>query len=338
MSAKQLPIYPTQLVGKLHHSLPQSIISDKQRFEAWFFSNYIQLFCNKGDRGSFPVNFYEYFLWDHPFPPLYAEKLTRGTIEMLGMDLFDFIVKCIDSGKYVYAYVDEFYVPFLTYQRWHYVHDIMIYGYDLETRELDAVGMTQANHFGTARITFEQFMEGYQAPTQHEYQHDIFLLHEKFNTTYEFDLVLVRELLEDYVYSRNTSTRYRMVANPLDCLFGMEIYDRYMDDLRLAKETGELISYLPIHTMMEHKECMLRRMEYMRDHGHVDAERVVPVMEAYREVTLATQVLRSMILKRHRTRKDNPTVDQLLDKVAVIRDKERQVLLDFLDILPDTQA
>ncbi|MCD1259752.1 hypothetical protein B5M42_013000 [Paenibacillus athensensis] len=336
MTARALPVFPAILKAKLHHTLPQSIISDRDAYEPWFQSNYIQLYCPRGDRGSFHVNFYEYFVWVHPIPAVMAQHLRRETVGIMSSNPIDFIVASIDRGFYFYTYVDEFYLPLFLYQKFHFVHDLLIYGYDLEIRQFDVVGKTEANQFGTAKISFEQFLESYdESHITADYQRDIFLLSERQSEHrhYRFDPVLVRELLTDYIESRNTSERLRMYSNPLDWHFGIDVFNRYIADMELAKETGEIISYLPVHTLFEHKACMTSRFEYMSRNGFADAARLEPLTDKYRRHVLhGANVLRSMILKRH-TAKTDPTVDQLIAKIHGIVAAEREILPEVLEVL-----
>ncbi|GIQ67221.1 hypothetical protein DUZ99_17600 [Xylanibacillus composti] len=332
-TVKQLPVYPTRIHGRLHHALPHSIISRTAAYEAWFKSNYIQLYCPNETRGSYHVNFFGYFVWMQRFPCFYVERFKRSTLARTNADIISFIQRCIDDGLYFYTYADEFYVPLFWHERGHVLRDFLIHGYNAERRTFDVVGVRKDSQIGSTVVSFDDFLASYESTEVSEFfQDDIFLLKELPEDEYEFDPVLVKELLDEYLHSRNTSTRFRMRANPRPDLYGMSVYDQYIEDLRLTEETKEYVSFIPAQIIMEHKQLMVDRIAYMADHAVLDPVMLRQIQTDYEEAAKRSAILRSSILKHNRLQRGS-LIKDIISDVCTIRTIEQEVLGRLLDEL-----
>lgn len=110
-----------------HHSLPLLIPFISPKTEGWYMNNFINIFY----RYEYP-SFYDYTDYKCFYSGIMdIDTFTYSTA--LCFNTIDFFTECISSNKYIYAWVDQFYIsatPF--YEKKHDIHPILIYGYDLK--------------------------------------------------------------------------------------------------------------------------------------------------------------------------------------------------------------
>lgn len=191
---------------------------------------------------------------------------------MFDKEIVDFVVDSIDRGYYVYLNVDEYFIPDRgCYHKQHFSHDTLVHGYDLESRTFKILGFNKIGSYESTDVSFKEFSQSYHSLDKIEnHCHQIYLYQYNQDGKYDFNAKLVKETLEDYLYSRNTSERFSMLAEPWDRAYGMESYDclqKYFQDL-LANKIHTDIRHL--HILWEHKSCMRLRTEYMYENGFIE--------------------------------------------------------------------
>lgn len=113
-----------------HHSLPLLIPFITPQTEGWYMNNFINIFY----RYEHPT-FYDYTDYKCFYSGIMdTDAFTFDTA--LQFNTTDFFKKCICSNKYIYAWVDQFFVSATPHHdREHNIHPILIYGFD-EDREV----------------------------------------------------------------------------------------------------------------------------------------------------------------------------------------------------------
>lgn len=87
----------------------------------------------------------------------------------------------------------------------------------------------------------------------------------KKSITYELNMHLIKGLLQDYLYSHNSSNRNMMNSNPLSDTndYGISIYNGFSEHLKgIQHNTTKKDIKIP-HLIYEHKECMMLRLKYL---------------------------------------------------------------------------
>ncbi|KWX70218.1 hypothetical protein AMQ84_29465 [Paenibacillus riograndensis] len=262
-----LPVVQPPIWGYQFFAFPLSIVLAHDKSLPWFYSNYIQVCYDKRSDPPIPFTFY---IHDHTLNPwLHVERLQRGTMGIIKRNIVEFIRDCLDEGMYCNLNVDEFFIPEReVYRKSHLSHDILIHGYDLEEQTFQLMGFTDKHNFASTSVRFTDFEQAYHNIDVIDHQavcDRIFLYKWNESGQYDFDLTLVQETLEDYLLSRNTSARFRMVASPWNhCDYGLKTYAsllHYFEQL-LNGHTGFDVRH--IHSLWEHKSLMTARIRYMQ--------------------------------------------------------------------------
>jgi hypothetical protein len=264
MSKKSLPLTEPPIIGYLHHAYTLSITGNCHNFDDWFNSGYVQLY---GDNLSGGINFFDHDFTHMPQPLLSSHSMCIDAFVKGKYDIIDFIIHCLDTNYYVYTFVDESFIPgkeaYSLKQR--FAHEILICGYDLDTRQFDSVGFSDSFQYGKSKINFEDLANAFNnLIITSKHMNNIHLLQPKHDIEYAFNLGLVRELLDDYYTSRNTSEKYSMIRPPCQRVFGMELYDFLIDDFEQVINGKTEIKINSLHILWEHKKCMLNRTLYMQ--------------------------------------------------------------------------
>ena len=322
----------------MHHALPLSIIPEEDaKFDEWFYSNYIQLFCSAGDSyDPSDINFQSMFVWDHKYPHLDLISVTRDQVRIFSNNLFDFIATSISNGYYFHTYVDEYYVPLEHYQTSHVTRDILIYGIDLEEQRLHVLGYNSTKKVGSEVITFQQFLEGYEAaPKEIDWAHGINIYKRKFDKEYKFDIVHVMNILESYLESK--SIHLRGVTNPLNWYYGLDTI-RAISRILSNDEPKPYLSNVPGTILCEHKEIMKNRMIFIRNKNLVaDRGALDKLIDEYDEVVKEYGVLKALVLKYNRKAQQS-LITQMVNKLEAVIELEYTILSNLLALLRNNIA
>lgn len=355
MSARLLPINPAPpITGRLRHAYPLSILSTDDAYLPWFHSNYIQLFCPVV-RG-FAESHVDFFYSPHypSMPLLGVERFDRSLVEeTLRRDAGEFIAQCIDRGRYIGLYVDEFHLPGTSsYQRQHFLHRLLVYGHDIGLRGAEggrvevlgfrdsgryepyAVGLQdiqRALHSGPLLEDADAASAGHRPPEVGR-TCEIWLAHRRPWNRCVFDPQLVIEQLEDYLLARDTSARLRL----LDTGYygqessGCQVYGSIIRRVEHSKACPGYFDVLSLHVLWEHKKCMLGRIEYLERLGYLEAgQRLGPRFEEVRE---QAAILRMMMLKSSLSG-DLSLIRRMVPRLEAMARDERLVLEEVLGTL-----
>jgi hypothetical protein len=132
----------------LHHFFSVSIILARDCFKPWYYQNYTNIFSY-----VLGESFNDYAFFDF-LPPGYWDVLHQSYLPnnliKEQTNIVDFITKMIDENWYVSIDLDEYYLPIKpSYQKYRYIHPMMIYGYNNRKREFLCIGIGRKNAEGT---------------------------------------------------------------------------------------------------------------------------------------------------------------------------------------------
>ena len=339
---KILPIAVPPIIGYLHHAYPLSILANWTTYLPWFYSNYIQLYCPKNlidSRQDRTVKFDFYLCPDQPIsfqslsisPYLKVRLLHRDLIFKSPTDIASFIIACIDEGYYVRPTVDEYFLHYSpAYKKRHFVHEILIYGYDNQT--FVGIGFDKKGDYAAYPIAFAELEQAvvHADLTGHYDPDGLRLFKYDPQAEYDFDIQLVREHLEDFLYAKNTSQRFRMLANPTDGAYGLATYECLKHYIKSFFVPPFSFDIRPMHILWEHKICMAYRLKYMEAQGYLKSEDGFFIQ--YDEVARKIGVLRMMLLKFRKTRSP-ALIHRVCLHLDAIAEAEKGLLQNLLDNL-----
>ncbi len=199
--------------GFLYWGFTLSITMKNEKSHPWFYTNFIQLHCNrdflekkKKLRFDFYLGRYEY-RYNNPF--LITQMLSPELFpDLKGDRMIDFFIHAIDQGYYPVPFVDEHYLSQSpSYKNRHLPHHVMLCGYDLERELFIKKGFDRKGLFGKQETTFTEIKSAYdhmleelEADEKNEFHPDhqrsfLFKYNEQYS--YDFSIDQVQQQIED---------------------------------------------------------------------------------------------------------------------------------------------
>jgi hypothetical protein len=316
MSLLELNINP-DIRGYQHHAFTLGIILKEKENYFWLYNNYIQLvYSKKGGLDTFNFNM-EFATHQTPF---IRNTLDDYLLDLLSIDKIDYIITALEHGKYVEMCVDEYYIPHRrAYMKQHFIHDILIYGYDTVDKCFTAIGYDDNMQYSVTKIPTELLRES--KPTYLE------LLELKSNYKYCLDIprILLHvgqylNLIPDYLQG---DQYYDDIKFGLEACYSLfESYSELLDQL-------EICPIVQVYLFMEHKKCMYLRMKYIFNTYNLNEE---TLLEKYNENVNNAVKLLNLIIK-YNFRASTDTANRIKKYFLKIIDNERSLLTEFYKIL-----
>lgn len=329
MNSKKLPITRPPIIGYVIHAFPLSIIFNHDECMPWFFCNYIQLVCNT----QLNTNFLDFFSlctaiteiqWvDSVYPGIpwiNRNSISGQTFMDCNINKEEIIINSLIGDNYIVCHLDEFHVPNrYSYQNEHYPHENLIYGFDNESKEYDILGFDSRGIFGSSKISYSEFQLASKG-------HDIKFLHIKEDFIYELDLKCIRDLLTDYLYSRNSDYKYSGIRNPnMNYVYGMEIYNQLITYLRLLSNNQVVTDVRPFHILWEHKNCMVLRIQFLMDKYKEAAVGLEEIHDQYLELQKICYLIRNLFLK-YTMNKHTNELTTIISLLKDIKNEEQKII------------
>lgn len=324
MEEKKLPLELPPVIGYLHHAYHLSVAQGHPDFNEWFNSSYIQLryYPKTGWLNFITVN-YEFY------PLIDWQSFSSKIIKSNDIDIIKFVISAIENGYYVWLYIDEYYDPNrISYKIRHNMHECMLYGYNTGKGSLYSIGFNTQFSYTYSEISFSDFLSAFDSADGGS---PVRMLKPNETDLYKFDLINVKNILEDYINSRNTSERIRMFRNPTsDAIYGVQIYKYLKANIENPKYREYLYDIRPLHILWEHKKCMISRIKFLYDHKYLD--NLDPLYGAYGDIEKKALMIRNLQLKYANSKKED-YIKKITSYLDEIHDEEIDVLTQLLKCL-----
>jgi hypothetical protein len=304
VSSRLLPVGKPPLIGYLHHAYPLAVLSQTSRYLPWFYSHYIQVHCPVDlAEGPDPArkrkfNFYRPPGSDTtPCQGLSVTPYPREIFLVRGQ-IVEFIRHAILQGRFVQVCVDEGKIPGkAAFGKRRLLHELFVYGFDDQSRLLHTLGFQATGDFGSSAVSYGDLQRGFLAGARNN-DYDpvgIHLLILSRDASWHFDLEVLLLGLEDYVYGKNTSERFRFLSPPISGVFGWQTYGCLIDLCANLLAHPGWFDIRPMHILWEHKVCMHGRIAYLEKTGYLDPGDAFGVR--YAAIENLARTARMMMLK-----------------------------------------
>lgn len=254
-------------------------------------------------------------------------RLTPKVLEMKLFDFVEFTKEMLRNQNYLWGYFDEYHIPGkFPYQKFHYRHDILIYGYDDNERSFLALGYTENRKYEKYTITYENFQKsinvGYNEKETNLFAERLEFDYARLNESLCFK-VNIKEIysnLYDYLHSINSygSRNYQLT-------YGVESYRAFA---YYVKESREYLDDRIGRFFMEIKILMLERIKYLEQNGYLSTG----YSEEY-EVVSKTQSIVHLLFLKYNLTLDHKIIDSIVEKQNFILEKELEILTPILEEL-----
>lgn len=360
---KELPItLDIEFTESMGISVPLCILSTVQGYRNWMNTNYMMpIACMKGD------DMFEYVIadgarygWLSQMPPaLMRFSFVGDNILKDVRDIIEVLVESIDMQQYCVLFLDNYYLPCEeSFQKVHYVHEVLIYGYDIGTHIFQII--TYGRKIHKAEIAFNDLKNGFEAAFEYIKDTDGWdkymlmqysLINHKRDYPYykkEFlgKLRLYKEgnLPEKVYFERYLYQNYEEG----DCFYGLKANEAFLIKMKRVREMfseGDdetkydiFRQYGPIHTYVEFHKALLKRLTYYNSlcpRGIVTNK----VLKKYIEIVNLIEVIRFLYIKlqiysnqKYNEEKIIRILNAIIEKLEVIIFLETKVMNEILEI------
>ncbi len=332
----ELELYHPPINCYLHHAYPLTVAMSHKDFYAWLFSNYIQL---EYFGSSKTLNFLTYPICgtDSLCPLIDYKRLDLEFIYKSNIDIFDFIKTSINLGYYVVTYTDEFYIPErISYvNKTHFRHDIMIYGYDSDKSLFNVIGYNEKLKYASSCVGFSEFESSFLNSI--DKTNDIILMKAKdsnsYNPFYEFDIENVKNLLSDYLFSKNTSANFRSLGKPNDSISGISVYNqliKYYQNILQNNNNNARCDVKHFHLLYEHKKTMVSRLQYLIENKYINPKS--DFISIFHNLEKEALNKRNVIMKYNAT-KNKSQISTIIDSLHKMCESEIRAMEALLNAL-----
>ena len=210
------------------------------------------------------------------------------------INIVDFVKSNIDNSVYPLVFLNEWTVPQTqSYHKEHWYNEVLVNGYDDEIGVIRCSSFDEEQVFVDFDIDYHSFWDGFQLicndPTDiSEHQRYTYLITPE-ETNSSFDVGKLRRQLENY---RSGSP---VLREDWTYTFGVKLFERWIDILQNL-QGGALSNYSVFHIVAEHKNLMLKRLEYIQE-KFLASDELTALIGTYRLVAKGFENLRLMVLK-----------------------------------------
>ncbi|MCR8844344.1 BtrH N-terminal domain-containing protein [Paenibacillus sp. SC116] len=340
-----LPFEKPKVYGFLGHAYVLGVLQPYEYAQPWIHSSYIQLFFSKhylNDLGEYRLDFYpDLMIAYRNLPWLEYKHSDKKILKQLGVDIHKYLITQLERESYVVTYVDEYYIGNTSsYQQYHFIHDIFIYGYDLERQIYHVAIFDKNRQFSMQEVSFEQFEQAYSVDSGVHSLINSFKRLEpadyeasKFGAglaRFEFDLQLIIDTLQDYLEGKNSTERLKIQQHPVEGIFGMDIYPLLQEFTTKMIDGIKYFDVRPFHILWEHKMMMIARIKYLQQLGHLSAD--TPILAEFEWLEKRAYAQRNKVIKGHMC-DDRKILQSINDSLQGIQAGEQIAITQLIEEL-----
>jgi len=340
MEAKKLPFKYPLITGYQGLASLYAILENYPKTLDWIYSNYIQTYGYIRN-GNFELTIFPGFEAMKICPWINFSLISRELVKKLNMNIIDFAINNIDANNYLYVMLDQHYLlSSRSGNKNHFAHDTFIYGYDTKKCILNIADFTFNNKYSFEEVSFNEIDNAYNAVDSNmdrpffTGKGGVALVNYFENGIYEFDVQLIKETLNDYINSTNTTTRYRFMENPNPyAVYGIKIYEKLIEYLMFVGEGKIKCDIKPLHNLYDHKKLMLERIKYMEYKGYIrNANEVITRLSAIENTCL---LLSNKTIK-YNLSSNNKIIESIITQIQELCKDEldilKKLIIDIKDI------
>lgn len=326
----------------LHYSLPLCIILSNSRLLPRYFEHFIEICARIQPDGYLDMDFLEH---SHLFTKSIS-NLYFGYDAMKDINILDFIRKKINSDTYIIIHLDEFYLPHkLHYQKTHYIHASLVYGYDDCRKKIMTIGFDSKHAFTKIEIDYAAFEKSYEMGKVYyeetawwAFKKAIQLV--KFNTDvlsceYEFHLDKFINKLDSYMASSGNPAFLFEPRVGERYIFGFQIYEVLEQKLLELAKGNNCTDFRALHLLSEHKKSIYKRLEYIVNNCMIPAG-LSDIPRKYSTIVEQVEIIRMKFLKYSLTHTnfkdiylrphDELFIRELTGLLEKVREEEKTIL------------
>ncbi len=245
-----------------HHGFGTGIITSNGSMD-WMYNNYIQL-SYYPEEGPLTFDFYMNYIY---YQPIFdVEHYAEDTMRLIKWNPLKFFRTAIKFNKYVECCVDEFYIPRReAYMRYHFIHNILIYGFDDVMKAFNTIGYDDNGKFSEQMVSYKQLLRAKPSKIH------LLKYREEVND----------ELAVDYIAHQCKQYNGDICIEPVGAypakgrMIGVKAVNSVMDYIYNAVVHNEEVDIRPISILLEHRKLMLERLDKLSELNYVSKDNVI---------------------------------------------------------------
>lgn len=345
---KILPFVYPEITSWQWHANLFALLGMSEEAKGWIYNNYIQMYCAseyKQDPKILHIDFFPYYNSFVVCPLLHTQYVDRKFILKKFSSVKEFLCFCIDENYYVYGICNE---KFLLNRKENFIHDLFVYGYNLEKHTFNVADFTlkKGGKYTQIETSIDDVCQGFSSIDEKE-DHLLrgeggFLLMKRQNhpeISYVFDINLVKRNLKEYLEGYNSFEHmylecnswvmnYRETGEPCPYLaYGINIYQMLIRYIKTESPSGEIPPKI-FHILYDHKKLMKNRVKYMVEHFFLRDES--RIMEMLNEIERISIIIRNLVLKANLTIYTSDIVNRICQKLSEVECMEFQCYNEIL--------
>lgn len=312
----------------LFYSTKLCIVQTCRELSDWLLNNFIniKMYYHPKDNNRF---FFEETLES-------VFEFQRKTAEEMNAveDIIAYTRDALQNGWYLDIHLDAFYLSETDYyQRYHYVHESLIYGYDDSRQEIYAYGFCRNQKLRLYVITYTEYICAYEkgkifyfcgAPyLEDSYPYPADLRRLKGGVQEVFSLSSFRSSVRSYLYpakSEMTEGSYHV--------YGIHVLDYIIECLE--QDDNRVIDFRVFQLLYDQKKCILHRIEVLAERCRKEQSNLAQISMEYKAVAEGCQRIRFACLRQLKTEGVVTRLDKTISDRGVslrIADELREITL-----------
>ena len=264
-----------------------------------------------------------------------TQKIHRDVIDGKWESIINFIIDSINSNNYVHTNINYFYVPLgPIYNKVHYNHDILIFGYDLDEKVLYVSDFFDMGKYSYEKISFLDFGRAYSSYSIAEnmdYLYSMVCLYKiNLKCDYVFSLENISNSISSYLYSSIPEywNNYNS-DNRKDIVFGMEIYTTLKSYITRVKSSCDSdIDIRPFYMLYDHKKIMVLRVKYLYEHEYYKNYNNQNIIGLTKIESQTKNVV--YLLIKYNISKNNNILDKVINMLNNLENDEKNILKQYV--------
>ena len=249
--------------GLPDHAFFLSAIADERKVNNWIANQYIHVTCNKNflERKKIGFDFYlDYFRCPYLEIGYVPLCLIGNTVK----EWWDVIRTLVSNKHYIALFLDENIIPnsqFYQQGKKSY-HNNFVYGYDENAVLLGSFNKVGKYIFD--KIPLKLFLKALVIDESRRLQ----IIKRIENDRYGINLQVIINSLKDYIEGVEVSKKYDYIIMDQASewkAYGWEVYKFLIQYYRTLKETNLNLDIRPLFMLVEHKKCMLARIDLLKN-------------------------------------------------------------------------
>ena len=244
------------------------------------------------------------------------------------IDIKNLIVNRIENEQYISMWVDFFSIPIsLNYGQTHFVHPVIIYGYDLNKNTFNLLFLDLNRGLVTGEINeqdlfyayisikeFNQYGGNTTTFTNTIMSYNIGLYYLNIDT-YKFNMRNFLKELNSYLFSQYYYSQINV---------GISVYEEL---IKVMASKKFFIPFRSFYTIYMHKFIMNKRFDFINE-NFILSDTCLKYFEEYKKILLKTQNIFLMILKYniHENKNLDILSEKIIDNLKYIHTKESELL------------